>query len=285
MAGPDGYDAGIAAAGRDCDPAPGSPVQGCPGKPCDQLWADVKKQVQKTAAMTDPFARNRQISAQYAQLYETNHNLQWVGLGSIVSRQAGCAMEKAKDKSESWLPPIAKPAGSAFHALADANRDIYSDIYPAAKFYNDNGLERLKACNTGPNGRPMVSPKLVSALEQIDHGTPQSVRAGSDQIANFEQRDVIQDQVYSNPEYKKAFEGNETAYKYYYGRPFGAQAPELPLSSQCGQGTPVPFKGSINNPDDRVGYYKALMDQYSRQTQASRDAMAQDIIRQGQGGH
>ena len=60
----------------------------------------------------------------------------------------------------------------------------------------------------------------------------------------------------------------------------GAEAPELPISTSCTDEGKVPFTGSILDPNARVGYYTKLMDDYGGLSQATRDQMADDLIRQ-----
>lgn len=259
----------------------GAPVTPCSPADCDRLWAQVNAEKNRTVAISDPMERNRKITAQYAQLYKAKPELSWVGLAGIVSRQAGCAMVKAKTASDSINPWKSGPADSAYRALGDANKEIYSSIYPATKFYQANGLNRLKQCNRTADGQRRVSPKLMSAFEQIDNGSPKSIRAGSDVIAGYEQRDIIQDRVYSVEEYKDAFEKNEWWSKRPLGRWMGAEAPEIPISTDCTDANKVPFSGSIGSPDSRVAYYNELMNRYEKLPQGVRDGMADRLIRQG----
>lgn len=259
----------------------GSTKQPCPQKTCSALWDDANKQTHDISSISQPQDRNKKISAAYAQLYQQDHKLAWVGLASIVSRQAGCAMTLAKDASGSWIPMKSGPAGTAYKALGETNQEIFADIYPVALFYEKNGLQKLKDCAVDEKGVRHASPKLVDGLTKIDKGDPASVREGSDEIANYEQRDVIQDKIYSNQEYKDAFEKNEWWAKRPLGRMMGARPTELPLSSDCTDQGNVPFDGSISNPNDRVAYYQKLMDGFQAQSPATQNQIMQSIENQG----
>ena len=259
----------------------GGTKQPCPKKTCSALWDQVSKETHDIDSIQNPQERNRKISAAYAKLYEQDNKLAWVGLASVVSRQAGCAMQEAKDASGSWIPMKSGPAGTAFHALGDANQKIFSDIYPVTLFYEKNGLAKLKECQVDEKGVRHASPKLVDGLTLVDKGDPADIRAGSDKIANYEQRDVIQDQVYSNQEYKDAFEKNEWWAKRPLGRWMGAKPTELPLSSDCTDQGNIPFEGSISDPNARVNYYNKLMNGFQSNGSTWQQQTMQNIINQG----
>jgi hypothetical protein len=251
------------------------------GLACVAKWRAINQQVTDIVTIPDPIERNRKISAAYAQMCQKCPQYQWICLAAIVSRQAGCAMQQAQDASNSFLPWKSAPARAAFNGLADANKDIFQTIYPAMAFACQYGLDALKQCNTHIDGQQIVDPKIMEALDNYAKGTPESSRAASDMIAQYEQQDIVQDQVYSDPEVKKAFESNEWWANYRIGRWLGATKPELPLSSDC-SGTPVPFSGSILNPADRVAYYQKLMDLFQSKGAAWEAQTMKNIIQQGQ---
>jgi len=128
-----------------------------------------------------------------------------------------------------------------------------------------------------------VSSQLVRAFEEVDSGTPQGIRRGSNMIADYEQRSVIQNRIYANERYREAFEANEWWSKRRLGRWMGARPAELPLSPTCGAGPNVPFRGSITDPDARVNYYHELMNRYERRPELWRQGVGRDIIRQAGG--
>lgn len=251
------------------------------GLECVAMWRDINKKVSDILSISDPQERNRKISAAYAAMCQKCPQYQWICLAAIVSRQAGCAMQQAKDASNSWLPWKSDPARTAFNALADANKDIFQTIYPGMAFACQNGLDALKQCNTHVDGQTIVPPKIMDALDDYAKGTPEGIRAGSDKIAQYEQQDIVQDQVYADPAVREAFKSNEKWVNYRIGRALGATKPELPLSSDC-SGTPVPFSGSILNPADRVAYYQKLMDQFQGKGAAWQAQTMKNIIQQGQ---
>jgi hypothetical protein len=254
-----------------------------PGPDCAGMWRDINKEVWDILTIPDPFERNRQISKAYAEMYQRSPQDQWIGLAAIVSRQAGCAMQQAQAATTSPLPWKSDPARAALDGLENANKTIFQTIYPAMRFAEKYGLDALKQCNMHADGTAIVPPKIMQALDDIAKGTPESLRAAADKIANFEQRDIVQDQVYSDPAVRKAFADNESwANSWWpFGRWLGATTPQLPLSSDC-SGTPVPFSGSILNPDDRVAYYQRLMDSFTGKGTAWQAQTMNNIVQQGQ---
>ena len=142
-------------------------------------------------------------------------------------------------------------------ALAEANKEIFADIYSVIRFAEQHRSARLRECSNA--GQQAVPEQLLEAVEKIEEGTPEGRKAGADLIADYEQRTVVQDKVYANEKYKEAFADNEYWSDWWIGRQFGAQKPALPLSSECGKDKPIPLDGSILNADDRVKYYQKLI--------------------------
>jgi Protein of unknown function (DUF2515) len=255
----------------------------CPdsgGPDCSALWNRVN--AERNAVINssqDVEVRNRHISAAYASMYQRQPKFQWIGLASIVSKQAGCAMQVA-DADNHWykfgVPGVAK------EALAETNKVIFATIFPMMRFYELSDLKTLIACSSDPNGKKLVPDNVVKAITKIDKGDAQSVREGSDLIASYEQEDIVQREIYSNKTYRLMFEMNEQMAKSGVGRSLGARPAELPLSSKCNEGKNIPFDGSIANADDRVAYYKKLMDQFTNLDVKDRNAIIEDIKKQGQ---
>ncbi len=244
----------------------GEIVATCPLYNCQQLWDQVNKETKDIVDTSDPLQRNTKITSAYAKLNQENpEKMQWAGLAAIVSRQAGCAMQVADNANI-----VAKITGypqDAHDALVDGNKAIFSDIYPPLRFYQINGLEKLKQCpSTDAKGDKRYSQQILPALELIDTGDPEFVRLGSDKIAEYEQKDIIQDKVYSVEKYKKALKSNEDYEKHWYGRLGGAQKAEIPLSADCGAKPTIPLDGSILKAEVRVKYYNTLMDGFLKKT-------------------
>lgn len=260
-------DAYLKAKGKQAGPPPAKldpkSVQSCPAPSCEDLWKAIDKEVQPIRNIDNPIRRNSKISAAYANFYQRKPEYEWIGLAAIVSRQAGCAMNEAKAKvdSDDWFGK--DDAQAAFEGLGEANKLIFSNIYPVIRFAELNGGKRLKECKE--SGGRHIPPQLIDAVEQIEKGTPEGRKAGADLIAEVEQRTVVQDQVYSNKRFKDAFEANErwsSGVLGLIGRRQGAKQPGLPLSSECGKDPPLMLEGSILNADDRVKFYNKLMNEF-----------------------
>ena len=188
--------------------APAAPA--APASPgavrCSDAWAAVDAETRAVLARggdADPATRNRHISAAYAQLYRRESSLTWGGLAAIVSRQAGCAMQDAKEMAESWRPGFAGPddAEVAYRALADTNELIFEDVYPPMRFYERHGMseDRSGAPARGPAARACRADYQTEPYERLSRGTPEGIRSGADQVARYEQIDIVQAQIYRRP--------------------------------------------------------------------------------------
>ncbi len=126
-----------------------------------------------------------------------------------------------------------------------------------------------------------VDPQLSRAVNSLAEGTPQGDRTASDQIADYEQRSVVQDRIYSDPANKAVFLADQVTAKTTLGRLEGAQSPEIPLSPDCTNQGRIPFDGWITDPNDRVTYYKKLSSAFAGKGSAWQESTMQQIIQQG----
>lgn len=266
------------AANKRAAATPGDIVAPCPAT-CADRWRDVDAEAAQAVKSDDPLERNKKISTAYAGMNLRRPDLQWIGLAAVVSRQAGCAMQYADEKGNNWNPLVSTPAKVAKQALAETNKLIFSDIYPAMRFYERFGGTALDACkDERPSGEP-VPTQLLQATRAIDAGDTQGA---SDQIAIYEQKTIVQTRIYNRATYRETFESNERWAKQSIGRYFGARPAEIPLSSTCTKGNEVPFSGSIGNADDRVGYYQALTKAFNDKPAGWREETMSSIIANGQ---
>lgn len=304
-------------------PAPQPPptVMELCSKSCGEMWGEINADTDKITNISDPEERNRKISAAYAQLQKDNPNLKWIGLAAVVSRQAGCAMKYADDTAKQSsdqiqfdqeimkhpvMPPQRSLAGvganagvatnmliamkqrdaatTAKEALGVANKGIFHSIYPSIAFYQRHGLAKLKECAYDADGERRVPEKVQKALERLEGGKPEDERAAADMLADYEQREIVEKEVYQVEKYKDVLKDNEnwsSGKRLWAGRLFGAKPAQIPLSSTC-SGEEIPQKGSILDPDDRVQYYNALMDKYQSNGPDWQKQTMQEIINQGQ---
>ena len=295
--------------------AGGSAVSATPAPfPCKGKWAEEVAHTNAIANMQDPLERNRKISAEYAKIYQQDPNVQWAGLGAIVSRQAGCGMQAADRVDADANKKLSEEmqgnpefqgdvmqegrglgAETGKTGLADANQLIYRTISPAMAFSAKYGAKQMQAClHSGqvvtkdtladksiPNDKidnTAVHPQVADAVDSLAAGKNDKA-AG--QIARFEQGTVVQDRIYNQWKYWAVFKADQKASQYQTGRDMGALAPEIPLSADCTSEGKVLFDGSITSSNDRIGYYVKLSDQLKAAGTNQQQSTMQQIIAQG----
>jgi hypothetical protein len=229
---------------------------------CEKDIEQIEKETQRTTASNDPIARNKAITSAYSDLAQGGSN-PWIGLASIVSAQAGCAIGRVAT-ARSYMPPgkdaLDDATGMSFSknmmgALGDTNKGIFQGIYPYEAFRKKYGYDRMKKCYAA-TGRK-IPPGVENAYDKLQRG---DARRGADALANYEQRVVVQP-IYEK--YTGTFQEMRAVNA--VQRPFsGSNLYDIPVSSSCSDPNTVPFQGSIANPNDRVNYYGDLMDRYMR---------------------
>ncbi len=152
-------------------------------------------------------------------------------------------------------PPLYNLTNNMYHALGDANKAIFGDIYPMAAYRARYGYEDMKKCYAS-EGKTIPDP-MVKGFDYLAQG---NLKKASDNIAWYEQTEVVQP-VYD--EYSGTFWAMEKASDL-KKLESGKNLYDIPLSTTCGDPDTIPFIGSISNADDRVEYYKTLMDVLAR---------------------
>ncbi|MEB0091255.1 hypothetical protein QN408_08395, partial [Pseudomonas sp. CCI4.2] len=135
-----------------------------------------------------------------------------------------------------------------YDMMALGNTTLFLDIFPLHAFYKKRGLEELRTCLDERKGIfghpkfPVLWPvgqkklefgvryyQILDAFKAIEKGDiAESVR----QLAEHEQRNILQPTIYEDPQLKLLLRGNHASYV--TGFPSGvAQAIELTLASQC----------------------------------------------------
>lgn len=259
-----------AEAGADQNAAPGSATQTCAScnaaekSECAKKIDAIQQETNKINSISDPIERNKAITAAYKDLAAHDPSNRWIKLASIVSSQGGCAMRQVQGV-RSYFPSVKDGLDNAtgtsftqnmYHALGDANKAIFGDIYPYAAYRARYGYENMKKCYAAE--RKAIPDKIQKSFESLEKN---NLKDASDYIADFEQRDVVQ-RVYD--EYKGTF--TEMSIANSIQKPFsGKNVYDIPVSTTCGDPNTVPFVGSISNSKDRVNYYNSLMDRLSAQ--------------------
>lgn len=119
-------------------------------------------------------------------------------------------------------------------------------------------------------------------MRRIDAG---DVVGGSRDFAVYEQTEIVQQRIYDDPRrplLKPAMQMNQAVsdipgVSQAANLLMKARKPEVAISAECGQGTPVPFPGDINVAQNRVDYYDRLVAAYLKRDQGARDAMGRVI--------
>ena len=223
----------------------------------------IDDQTQKIASIQDPIQRNAAITQAYTDVAALDPQDRWVKLASVVSAQGGCAMKQVGDVRSwlAWKQPLDDATGMSFsnnmyHALGDANKGIFSNLYPVAAYKAKYGFANLKDCYAAEGKN--LQHELKDAFDEMDMG---NLDVAADRIAKFEQMKVVQ------PIYDK-YSGTFTEMKVVSAiqkRISGKNLYDIPVSTTCGDPNTVPFRGDISKGADRVDYYNALMDALKRQ--------------------
>lgn len=222
---------------------------------CAALWKKYREEAEALIAPHDEDhrARNRAISAAYARLYLENPNFTWAGLAAYASKQVGCAMDHARHAMSTGkkfllggtaaLPIAPLPAlGSAgygagaagaaaytYEMLGKGNRELFLDIYPLHRFYQEHGIDKMRAC-AGSRSPPIPREALLGFQAIADGELSRSLA----EIARHEQLNVLQPLIYDDYLLRRILVANET------GVPLTSPA-KLVLSSECDEGPTSTF--------------------------------------------
>lgn len=207
----------------------------------------------------DPVKRNKDINAEYAKMYLEDPKLEWMGAAAFASKQVGCGIKDAKRfveiaEMDCRFPGSRGPntvlqvqgafAEPVYEALTNGNKAVFKDIYPAHRFYQEHGLDRLMEC-ADERPRPLDK-KVLDGFSDIDSGRSDT---GSMKILQHEQMDVLQARdVLGNERVSDSMETNQSASEYKIGRAFGAQETSVSFTAECKGDPKVTFHGT--NPAD-----------------------------------
>ncbi|SEO33029.1 hypothetical protein SAMN04489859_10706 [Paracoccus alcaliphilus] len=237
--------------------AANDPVAGCECS-CDRGWQDVQDEVNQALRSDDPLERNRQITAAYDGLAEADPRNIWVRLASYVSVQGGCAMQRTQAWDAQTLGRMVVNPSEAMDALQDANRTIFSNIYPVARFAQKCGAKQLRRCVE--SGAFEADPSLLDAMDMLEKG---ELRTASDLIAEHEQVDIVQ------PVYERHADTFRDLMRAEALIPFDQTS--IPIAKHCTRDNLVSIDGlDVRDPRDRVQYYRRLVNRMLQQERTSR---------------
>lgn len=232
--------------------AASDPVAGCKCC-CDRGWQDIQDEVNQALRSDDPLERNRQITAAYGRLAEADPRNIWVRLASYVSIQGGCAMQRTQAWDAQTVGRMVVNPSEAMDALQDANRTIFSSIYPVVRFAQKCGAAQLRRCVE--SGAIQANPSLLEAMDKLEQG---DLRGASDLIAYHEQVRIVQ------PVYERhagTFRDLMRAESLMPG-----DQTSIPIAKHCTRDNLVSIDGlDITDPQDRVKYYDRLVNRMQQQ--------------------
>lgn len=258
-----------AAAGAEKGAAPGNVSETCEtciAADCKKKIEEIEKETKRITDIKDPIERNKAITAAYQGLYNQDPSNRWLKLGSIVSSQVGCNLKMIQGIRDGYYPSfkdgLDSKTGLSFSknmvsALGEGNKAIFRDIYPLAAYRARHGYEDLKKCYAA-QGKD-IPDQMQRAFEELEKNR---WRPSADLIGDYEQKKIIDDvyKDYSGTFFTAEYLASPVWETIYNQKPY-----EIPVSSTCGDTDVVKFPGSISSADDRVKYYKRLMERLSSQ--------------------
>ncbi|MFS8066316.1 MAG: DUF2515 family protein, partial [Byssovorax sp.] len=173
----------------------------------------------------------------------------WAGLAGYASKQVGCALTTAKGLRTAGYgvagvgvgTGIAAPPGVAigaatrasagymFNMLGEGNRDLFLDVYPLHRFYQEQGSAKMAECSG--ERVPKVSPEALLGFKALDDykrtGDKKYLRESLNQIARHEQINILQPAIYDDWRMRRMLRINQT------GIPLVTSPAKLVLGPGC----------------------------------------------------
>ena len=147
------------------------------------------------------FKRNEAITAAYAEMYLRNPQIyKWAGMAALTSATVGRGMYIMRGLRQTRLGSVVGLFGSevaeTFHNLGIGNRAVFTDIYWQHMAYEEGGLAEIEQIfHAGQLDR-----RALRGWRQIDAGRragdQELIWAGNTELLHFEQKHVLQPQVY-----------------------------------------------------------------------------------------
>ena len=258
-----------------------SPVQACPlaAPPeldCGKAWKELDDEAEGVLNQSsDPIERNNRINAAYAKMYLQDRRLHWLGAAAFASKQVGCGIREAQnaiDMAEAQQDAMqfgAEPdlitqlkgayAYTVRDALAAGNRAVFKDVYPAHRFFEKYGIDKLRGC-AGAR-QPPLDKKVLEGFGEIDAGHSAS---GATKILQHEQQDILQSRdVFGNEKIRSIMRRNQALSEWAIGRFLGAQKTSVSYNPDCSGEPAVTFEGeNPADPDERWPYAQRVVGKF-----------------------
>ncbi|MFL5806664.1 MAG: DUF2515 family protein [Roseiflexaceae bacterium] len=149
------------------------------------------------------FKRNQAITAAYAEMYLRNPQLyKWAGMAALTSATVGRGMYIMYGIRQAHLGSVVglfgREVAETFRQLGVGNRAVFTDIYWQHMAYDQGGLAELE--QIGRSGeldeRALHGWRLIDAGRRA--GDQDLVWAGNTVLLHYEQKEVLQPQVYDH---------------------------------------------------------------------------------------
>jgi hypothetical protein len=147
------------------------------------------------------FKRNEAITAAYAEMYLRNPRIyKWAGMAALTSATVGRGMYIMRGLRQTRLGSVVGLFGGevaeTFRNLGIGNRAVFTDIYWQHMAYEEGGLAEIE----GIFRAGQLDRRALRGWRQIDAGRragdQELVWAGNTELLHFEQKHVLQPQVY-----------------------------------------------------------------------------------------
>ncbi len=235
---------------------------------CAALWQAYQREAEALLAPGDHDHRQRNhiINGAYASLYRRNPKFTWAGLGAYASKQVGCAMDHALKvmADPTKLDAQKELAEITYENLGLGNRQLFLDVYPQHRFFEEQGWERFKQC--AGEKSPPVGGAMLDAFEALarydETGDEKYLRDHLEAVAYHEQVFILQRGIYNDPEMRFILDANEGNLDDPMGIPVdapkddwirdysGMKPADVVMTSECSDTTPGKKKTVPFNPDD-----------------------------------
>jgi hypothetical protein len=149
------------------------------------------------------FKRNQAITAAYAEMYLRNPQIyKWAGMAALTSATVGRGMYVMYGLRQAHLGSVVglfgREVAETFRQLGAGNRAVFTDIYWQHMAYDQGGLAELEQiARAGElDQRALHGWRLIDAGRRL--GDQDLVWAGNTVLLQYEQKEVLQPQVYDH---------------------------------------------------------------------------------------
>jgi YD repeat-containing protein len=248
----------------------------------------------------DPIKRNQVITAAYAKFILDNPDeFLWAGAAAFASNEVGFALQEAKAAQQGFITRLSDRPAAILQGLAKGNQDVFLDVYPMLKLYQERGLAGIEAAQAGftAAGSNWLSPDAFKSFELLNEAANAAKVGNLDQakqlridaarsLLHHEQTNVLQD-MYDKPEFAEALAFNQRNAETWWGKTIGLRPVELVLGAdRPPRSTDVHIKFS-SDPNANLGdfenwrrsYVNRVLDGFVKEYDTPRSTVRDDLER------